>query len=74
MYPILYNEDSTHTFEINPYRRNYDNINDVNYFSETSNIESFEDRANMKRPLTTPIKTNTSSPTRSQIYDNCSFC
>jgi len=39
IYPILYNEDSTHKFEINPYRRNYDNINYVNYNNINHTIE-----------------------------------
>lgn len=43
-------------------------ITDLNYFSETAKNESFEERIDLKRPQTTPIKSS-SSPGRSQIYD-----
>ena len=39
MYPNVCNEDSTHMFEINPYRRNYNNINDVNYNNINDEID-----------------------------------
>ena len=41
-------------------------INDVNYFADADKIEMY---SNNYRPQTTPIKSNASSPTRSQIYD-----
>ena len=42
-------------------------INDTNYFSDADMIEIY---SNANRPQTTPIKSNVSSPTRSQIYDH----